>query len=126
MIFSNGDAMKFECPLRGEGKRCSGAHCACWRWSAPSLVRKYQRFVDILAARTCNDKNALHAATYQMEEPDRPEWLPADWIWEPGDEGQEKVARWAESEESWKARRSNRPGYCGLAGRPEFEDAESD
>jgi hypothetical protein len=125
MILLNGAAMKFECPLRGEGKRCSGAHCACWRWSSSSPVRKYQRFVDILA-RTCNDECDLYAATYRKEEPDRPEWLSADWVWEPGDETADKSARWAESEESWKARRSNRPGYCGLAGSPEFEDAESD
>ncbi len=86
---------------------------------------EFQQFVDILA-RTCNDKDALFVATYRKEEPERPEYLSASWVWKPGDAPNGEIAGWTESEESWTTRRSNRPGYCGLAGRPEFVDAEID
>lgn len=98
MSTTKATASNLWCPFDKHGNRlCIADRCAAWRWAED---QRWPRF------RACDEN--LEATV----EPDRPAYIPHDWIWCPhGDE----CAGWSEPDEQASA---HRLGYCGLAGKP--------
>lgn len=80
---------------------CEGPRCMAWRWDkAPA--NQYRIDVNIMAT----------------EEPPRPPTVPDSWIFIAADPHERLPAKWLEPDEEVNERRS---GWCGLAGRPDYD-----
>jgi len=76
---------------------CAGSKCMAWRWED-----KHPR------------PNFFRPAKAVTEEPERPEIVPANWIWIPYDENEDIGGYWTEPQAEADKRAT---GYCGLAYR---------
>lgn len=76
---------------------CVASRCAMWQWGEEPANRP--RFVQ---ARNSTDK--------------RPSWVPETWPMVVDDD-----IGWKEPQEVANERRPMRRGYCGIAGKPEFQ-----
>lgn len=79
---------------------CIGSQCMAWRWSTE---------------RSTLRRMVPEGFEWSVEEPPRPDELPASWEWQPADEAEGDYGRWYEPVAEADARRH---GYCGLAGAP--------
>lgn len=80
--------------------RCLGSDCMAWRWMKMPQARFVKAGVGI------ND------------EPERPAHITPEWDWVPAEEDDGAVGGWLEPESQSADRRV---GFCGLAGRPDYE-----
>lgn len=76
---------------------CKGPRCMAWRWG---------RMPDNKVAFSYADRKAL-------VEPERPEYVPASWLFVAYDDIEDTNAHWLEPDEEAMERRQ---GWCGLAG----------
>ena len=107
MLVTEEQAKEMVCPLprhESTGNGCYGSRCMWWRWGAETRTR--------FRAAHDDDGNALGI----QAEPDRPNDVPASWIWVPAKRGIQSMASgWQEPRPEAHARRL---GYCGAAGKP--------
>lgn len=82
--------------------KCYASACMMWRWDTDG-INSLQR------------KRIETGVTERVDEPPRPESMPASWEWCPYDPSDGGGACWVEPEADMLARRV---GYCGLAGMP--------
>lgn len=103
MIVNEETAGEKFCPM-DFGQRCLGSDCMAWQWfDAEPEVR--------VAIHHCENPEAL-------EEPERPIFVPANWIFSPYDPGGGEPAWWEETAEEYNRRveyaKGGRRGFCGL------------
>lgn len=108
--------------IRGPGtaRACLGTDCMAWRWAsrqpASALSMQYIKF------RGEDGKEVPVIGNFGMEEPTRPDGVPADWPWGAVDYN---YYGWFEvpSSRSFQDRiaesNADRRGYCGAVGKPE-------
>ena len=77
---------------------CIASGCALWRWR-----------------QVVEQKCWLCREALATEEPERPEDVPADWLFVPVSETKDMPAHWVEPGEKVRALWT---GFCGLGGRP--------
>ena len=105
-MYTEEQASRRLCPAAMNGNdidpRCLGEKCMAWRWvdQIKVLTRQHTEMI------TEDDDEP---------QPERPEGVPEDYIWQPDGEG---IMWWVEPVEKAKARRT---GYCGMADRPDWE-----
>lgn len=99
-----------------DASHCRAAECMAWRWFDRPFTQPIARRLSYVEIWECN------------EEPPRPSDIPQSWTWHPFGGGGD-IAGWIEPEEEYRQRaeglrekhEESRRGYCGLAGKPEFE-----
>lgn len=100
MLIKSKYAQNFECPLRD--RECAGDSCPAWRWGEDSP----------------EPRNIIHIEARATSEPkERPKGVPKSYKFYAANHDCD--AFWGESDAAAELRRR---GYCGLAGRPEFEE----
>jgi hypothetical protein len=116
MLVTTKEAKTKYCLRLVPGEQCRAAECMAWRWFDMPFTPPRARRLSYVEIWECN------------EEPPRPSDIPQSWTWHPFGGGDD-IAGWIEPEEEYKQRaeglrekhEESRRGYCGLAGKPEFE-----
>src|SRR5438128_194473 len=101
------EASKLACPLKftkGFGN-CNGKNCMGWNWQTDRF-RRFQRSTDNF-----------------IDEPPRPDNVPASWTWQPYDHEEGNQSGWLQLTDEADA---TRLGYCGFMGkRNTYENDDS-
>lgn len=92
---------------------CLGTGCMQWRWGETSPLRKRHAYSFGNNSDWFDPKNFRENG---IDEPPRPADLPASYEWHRGDS--DSLPAWYEPESEAGVRRR---GFCGLAGKPEFD-----